>query len=114
MPKQKGFESPLKRAQAGEIGAPRQEQTNTETGEHHDAKTFKHQDTKVQQHNDVQTLEHPDTKGAKHQENMKRQTVYMPKELARRLKVHASATDQDISGIITMLVEEYLAKEEAH
>lgn len=43
---------------------------------------------------------------------MKRQTVYMPMQLATRLKIHAAATGKDISGIITELVETYLDKEE--
>jgi hypothetical protein len=40
-------------------------------------------------------------------EEMKRQTVYMPKPLATWLKVHAAITQDDISGIITRLVEQY-------
>ncbi len=43
---------------------------------------------------------------------MKRQTVYMPKNLATRLKIHAAATGEDISGIITELVEQFLEREE--
>jgi hypothetical protein len=40
-------------------------------------------------------------------DEMKRQTVYMPAGLARWLKVHAAATGDDISGIITDLVTKY-------
>lgn len=50
----------------------------------------------------------PDTEEPTSSEEMKRQTVYMPKSLAQRLKVHAALTDGDISGIITKLVETYL------
>jgi len=40
-------------------------------------------------------------------EEMKRQTVYMPQELATWLKIHAAIMHDDISGIITRLVEQY-------
>jgi hypothetical protein len=40
-------------------------------------------------------------------EEMKRQTVYIPKPLATWLKVHAAIINDDISGIITRLVEQY-------
>lgn len=45
-------------------------------------------------------------------EEMKRQTVYMPQQLATRLKVHAATIGDDISGIITRLEEDYLDKVE--
>lgn len=38
---------------------------------------------------------------------MKRQTVYMPTTLADWLKAHAALIHDDISGIITRLVEDY-------
>lgn len=45
-------------------------------------------------------------------DDMKRQTVYMPAGLARWLKVHAAATGDDVSGIITGLVAQYKDKVE--
>ena len=57
------------------------------------------QSTLTQKRHDVKTPE---------QEDMKRQTVYMPQKLATRLKVHAAIIGDDISGIITRLVETYL------
>jgi hypothetical protein len=39
--------------------------------------------------------------------DMKRQTVYMPMELARWLKAYAATTDDDISGVINDLVEKF-------
>lgn len=63
-------------------------------------------DTLTQKHNNVKTSGQQDTP------EMKRQTVYMPKHLATRLKIHAASTGDDISGIITRLVETYLDKEE--
>ena len=55
------------------------------------------------------TQKHQGTKTSEHsQENMKRQTVYMPQQLATRLKVHAAIIGDDISGIITRLVKTYL------
>ncbi len=50
----------------------------------------------------------PDVKASASGEEMKRQTVYMPQKLATRLKIHAATIDDDISGIITRLVEDYL------
>jgi hypothetical protein len=49
---------------------------------------------------------------ASEQEEMKRQTVYMPKTLATRLKARAALIGDDISGIITRLVETYLDEAE--
>lgn len=45
-------------------------------------------------------------------QEMKRQTVYMPQHLAIWLKAHAALNGEDISGIITHLVEDYKNKEE--
>ena len=60
------------------------------------------------------TSKRQDAITSKHQDTpeMKRQTVYMPKLLATRLKIYAAATGEDISGIITNLVETFLDKEE--
>jgi len=44
-------------------------------------------------------------------EEMKRQTVYLPKSLAAWLKVHAATRDEDMSGIIARLVEQYRAEQ---
>lgn len=62
-------------------------------------------ETMTQERKDVKALEHTP-------EEMKRQTVYMPEQLARRLKVHAALIGDDISGIITRLVETYLDEAE--
>jgi hypothetical protein len=43
---------------------------------------------------------------------MKRQTVYMPTALADWLKAHAALIHDDISGIMTRLVEDYKDKVE--
>jgi hypothetical protein len=59
-------------------------------------------DTLTQKHQDVKTST-VRTPG----EEMKRQTVYIPKPLATWLKVHAAIINDDISGIITRLVEQY-------
>ena len=81
------------------------------TQKHNDGETLEHLNVKTQKHNDVETLEHKNAITEKQQNDMKRMTVYIPTQLARKLKIHASATDQDMSGIITMLVEKYLDKE---
>lgn len=86
----KGFQSPLKKREQ-------------EASEHQDVKTLKQQN--------VETSERQDVEASKQQSDMRRMTVYMPTQLARKLKIHASATDQDMSGIISMLVEKYLDKE---
>jgi hypothetical protein len=59
------------------------------------------QNTIASKRQDVTTSKHQDA------EEMKRQTVYMPMELATWLKIHAATTREDISGIITRLVERY-------
>ena len=59
-------------------------------------------DTLTQKHNDIKTSRQQDAP------EMKRQTVYMPRQLATRLKIHAASMGDDISGIITRLVEDYL------
>ncbi len=59
------------------------------------------QDTLTQERKDVTTSKRYDAS------EMKRQTVYMPAGLARWLKIHAAATGDDISGIITNLVTLY-------
>jgi len=95
--------SPLKRAQLGEIGAARTaERPDTESPERFDVKTLEHKN--------VSTTEYNGDKAASGTTEMKRQTVYMPKELATWLKVHAALTGDDISGVITTLVEQYRAQ----
>jgi hypothetical protein len=97
----RGFASPLQKAQAGKIGggagrdAPIQEpperSINTPAPEAASEKTPR-------------------------EENYFRQTVWMPRPLNRRLKVHIAKTKdqsgEDISGLINRLVEEYLDKME--
>lgn len=50
-------------------------------------------------------------KKAKIPPHMKQQTFYLPKELAHWLKVHAAITEQDVSTIITRLIEDYRKEE---
>ena len=107
MTKNTELPSPLKRAaQFGEIGAPRSpERASVETPERTNANMSEHTNVStLQRHNDQATAGAPE---------MKRQTVYMPKELATWLKVHAASIDDDISGIITRLVEHYRAQQTA-
>lgn len=93
----KGFESPLKRAaQTGKIGGRIEDDPQPQMSE-----APKHNNVLTQQHIDVKTPG---------QRAMKRQTVYMPEELAMWLKIHAATTKDDISGIITRLAEEYREK----
>jgi len=97
--------SPLKRAQLGEIGAPRAaDRPASDAPERFDVKTL--------EHNGVETIERYGDKAAGSSAEMKRQTVYMPKELATWLKVHAALTGDDISGVITRLVEHYRAQQQ--
>lgn len=96
MSKATEFESPLKRAAArGEIGARR-----ASAG----------QDTAPAERQDVITLQRQNAivaEMADNKEEMKRQTVYLPKSLAAWLKIHAATRDEDMSGIIARLVERY-------
>jgi len=99
--------SPLKRAQLGEIGAARTaERPDTDTPERFDVKTLEHKN--------VSTTERNGDKVASGDLEMKRQTVYMPKELATWLKVHAALTGDDISGVITRLVEQYRSQQSSN
>ena len=66
-----------------------------------------HQNVLALNSQSAKTLELQDDK------ELKRQTVYLPKRLALWLKSHAALTEQDMSEIITKLVEDYQRKEEA-
>jgi len=107
MSKATEFDSPLKRAaERGEIGARR-------AGAEQDATSAERQDVMTLDHQGVRTLQRQnainteDVGGDK--EEMKRQTVYLPRSLAAWLKIHAATRDEDMSGIIARLVEEYRA-----
>ncbi len=56
---------------------------------------------------DTMAQKRQDVKTSRDTQNMKRQTVYMPRDLAIWLKAHAALTGTDISGIMTRLVEDY-------
>ncbi len=100
MSKATEFESPLKRAAArGEIGARR-------ASVEQDAAPAARQDVITLQRQNAMVAEAADDKG-----EMKRQTVYLPKSLAAWLKIHAATRDEDMSGIITRLVEQYRAEQ---
>ena len=107
MSKATEFDSPLKRAAGrGEIGARR-------AGPEPDATPVERQDVRTLQRQDVRTLQRQNAMitedTADDKEEMKRQTVYLPKSLAAWLKVHAATRDEDMSGIIARLVEQYRA-----
>ncbi len=107
MTKNTELPSPLKRAaQFGEIGAPR-------PPDHANVETLQHTNANASEHTNVSTLQRPNDKAPAGTPEMKRQTVYMPKELATWLKVHAASIDDDISGIITRLVEHYRTQQTA-
>jgi len=99
MSKATEFDSPLRRAAGrGEVGARR-------GGAESDAALTERQDVKTLEQQNV--MASGSVTGDK--EEMKRQTVYLPKSLASWLKVHAATRDEDMSGIIARLVEEYRA-----
>ncbi len=58
------------------------------------------------------TLKRQDIKTSSTTEELKRQTIYMPRRLATWLKTHAASTEVDMSAIMTRLVEEYKDKVE--
>jgi len=99
--------SPLKRAQLGEIGAPRAaDQLDSDAPQRFDVKVLERTNVDAtERYNDKEASPGSPTE-------MKRQTVYMPKELATWLKVHAALTGDDISGVITRLVEHYRAQQQ--
>ncbi len=107
MTKNTELPSPLKRAaQLGEIGAPR-------TPDRATVETLERTNANMLEHTNVSTLQRLNDKVPAGAPEMKRQTVYMPKELATWLKIHAASIDDDISGIITRLVEHYRAQQTA-
>ena len=61
---------------------------------------------------DAQTLKHLDVQTSKLSKSKdpsyQRTTIYLPKDLHRRLKVAAMASEQEISGIVESLVKEWL------
>lgn len=100
----RGFVSPLQKAQAGKIGGG--SDASAPTQEHKNATTFEQQDVVTSE------TEQSSAKKSKREETHFRQTVWMPKPLNRRLKIHAAKIEDDVSGIINRLVEEYLDREE--
>lgn len=92
----KGFASPLQKAQSGKIGGGKSD-TRTEPA--------------AQEDQPPTTAASPTSKPNREETHF-RQTVWMPRPLATRLKVHAARTRQDISGIVNKLVEQYLNNEE--
>lgn len=77
-----------------------------------EVKTVRSQNVKTSRRQNVETVKGQDAKKSKLPDDMKQQTVYLPKKLALRLKAHAAMTEQDISSIITELVEQYLIRQE--
>lgn len=67
-------------------------------------------------HSDIQTSKHldiPKTKSSKSKDpNYQRTTVYLPKELHRRLKFVALTSDREMSEVIATLVSEWLDTQE--
>lgn len=95
MSKATEFDSPLKRAAGrGEIGARRARAEQDASAERQDVITLQRQNA-------------IGAEAADNKEEMKRQTVYLPKSLAAWLKIHAATRDEDMSGIIARLVERY-------
>lgn len=94
MSKQKITDSPLKRFQLGATTEPEEEDTE-------------HKNIKTQKHTDMPTK----SVTTKEPIPMKRTTVYMPEELALRLKIYAARHKEDMSGIIIKLVEKLLTEE---
>ncbi len=58
------------------------------------------------------TLKRQDVKTSPVTEEMKRQTVYLPRSLAIWLKTHAAKTEEDMSDIMTRLVQDFKDKVE--
>jgi hypothetical protein len=98
MSKEKIEDSPLARRKFT-LGAAQPEPAQPEETEtkHNNVKTSKHKDIKM-----------PNEKSV----TMKRTTVYIPEELAIKLKVYAARHKEDVSGIITRQIEKLLAEEE--
>jgi len=100
----KGFNSALKQAQSGRIGAPQApERSDTQTSEHPSTQTLGRLDDQTPQRLEIQ---------ASPEANRIRRTVYLPPDLARWLKLHAARTEREMSEIVTDALQQYRARDE--
>ena len=63
----------------------------------------------ISSHEDIKTSKHT---GVKTSSNVKRTTIYMPDDLAIRLKIYAARKRTDMSALIVAQIEKLLAEEE--
>jgi len=104
MSSKKTFNSPLKRAQAGIIGAaPETQQTEPEPLQNN---------VKTLERSSVETQKTTITTRKSDNVTMKRQTIFMPEELATWLKAYAARNRDDMSGVVTKLVQQLRDREE--
>ncbi len=95
----KGFNSALKQAQGGRIGAPQApERSDTQTLERSSTQTLERLDDQIPKRLEIQ---------APSEAARARRTVYLPPDLARWLKLHAARTEREMSEIVTDALQQY-------
>ncbi len=95
----KGFNSALKQAQGGRIGAPQApERSDTQTLERSSTQTLERLDDPIPKRLEIQ---------APSEAARVRRTVYLPSDLARWLKLHAARTEREMSEIVTDALQQY-------
>jgi len=95
----KGFNSALKQAQGGRIGAPQApERSDTQTLERSSTQTLERLDDQIPKRLEIQ---------APSETARVRRTVYLPPDLARWLKLHAVRTEREMSEIVTDALQQY-------
>ena len=100
----KGFNSALKQAHGGRIGAPQApEHPDTQTSERPSVPSPERSDDQAPKRSEIQTS--PEA-------NRIRRTVYLPPDLARWLKLHAARTEREMSEIVTDALQQYRARDE--
>lgn len=65
-----------------------------------------------EQSSDIQTSKQVDAQMSKSKDpDFQRTTIYMPRTLHRRFKAAVAIRDEDMSDIVTLLVEQWLERE---
>jgi len=100
----KGFNSALKQAQGGRIGAPQAPgRSDTQTLERSSTQALERLDDQIPKRLEIQ---------APPEAARVRRTVYVPPDLARWLKLHAARTEREMSEIVTDALQQYRDRDE--
>ncbi len=100
----KGFNSALKQAQGGRIGAP-------QAPERSDAQTLERPSVQTPERLDGQAPKRLEIQASAEAARVRR-TVYLPPDLARWLKLYAARTEREMSEIVTDALQQYRDRDE--